>query len=55
MKQDWLYVKIIIDIFIDEIFYEFDFEGKFYDMVGFDFNVQWDDVVVGSGNFIIIV
>ena len=54
MKQDWPYVKTIIDILTDETLYEFDLEGKFHDMAGLDFNVQWDDVAVGSGNSTII-
>ncbi|PFX18678.1 uncharacterized protein LOC111339199 [Stylophora pistillata] len=54
MKQNKPYSKTAIDILTDESLYEFELEGKFHDVAGFDFNVQWDDVAVGGANSTII-
>ena len=50
LKQNIPYSETVLGILTDESLYEFELQGKFHDVAGLDFNVQWDDVPIASAN-----
>ena len=50
LKQNIPGSQDVIDTLTDESLYEFELHGTFHDVAGLDFNVQWDDIEVGSAN-----
>lgn len=50
LKQKIPYSETVLGILTDESLYEFELQGKFHDVAGLDFNVQWDDVPIASAN-----
>lgn len=48
LKQNIPYSETVLGILTDESMYEFELNGKFHDVAGLDFNVQWDDVAIAN-------
>ena len=46
LKQKISYSQTVLNSLTDESLYEFELHGKFRDVAGLDFNVQWDDVAL---------
>ena len=50
LKQKIPYSETVLGVLTDESLYEFELEGKFHDVAGLDFNIQWDDIPIASAN-----
>lgn len=48
LKQNIPYSETVLSTLTDESLYEFELQGKFQDVAGLDYNVQWDDVAIAN-------